>query len=149
MRSKLFERGYAGLALNVLSLTLIASMTLPQALRKRASAPPVPVVQDTSSPVNCLGTLFALRANTLRFGGGPKLVVSLDVTRADRCAGRFGQPVGRLHGFLVLAPDRLAVRTHLRTALQSPWLALCRWVRAECLDTNAVIRWIPAQDGAR
>ena len=147
MRGILVGRGLAALALIFLWPALTASMTLPQAFQKPSYAPPVNAAQAPSQPVTCLGTLFSVRANALRFGGSPKLVVSLDLTRADRCAGRFGQPVGRLHGFFVLTPDRLAVRTQLRTSLQSRWLALCQWVRADCLDTNAVIRWIPARHG--
>ncbi len=147
MRGIHVGRWPAALALGFLWLALTASMTLPQAFQKQMTVPVANAAQAPSEPVSCLGTLFALRANTLRFGGSPKLVVSLDVTRADRCAGRFGQPVGRLHGFFVLTPDRLAVRTHLRTALRSRLLELCRWVRADCLDTNAVIRWFPARDG--
>ena len=145
MRGILVRRWPSALALIFLWLALTASMTLPQALRKTSYAPPVNAAQAPSEPVTCLGTLFSVRANALRFGGSPKLVVSLDLTRADRCAGRFGQPVGRLHGFFVLTPDRLAVRTHLRTSLQSRWLALCQGVRADCLDTNVVIRWVSAR----
>ena len=147
MRGILVGGWPAALALIFVWLALTASMRLPQALKQPASAALVNSALAPSAPVTCLGTLFSLRANTLRTGSLPKLVVALDVTRADRCAGRIGQPVGRLNGFFVLAPDRLAIRTQLRTGLRSRWLELCRWVRADCLDTNAVIRWLPAWAG--
>ena len=96
----------------------------------------------TAAPVRCVGTLARVQAHWLRLGGWPKVVIALDVTRADRCAAAFGQPVGRLHAYFVLTRDKLAVRTHLRANSNSPWMRACRLIRPECLEVNTVIRWI-------
>jgi hypothetical protein len=147
MRGMLSRRRLpAALVLVLFWYSLTASAAAPLNPAQPGLAPPwVRATRVASAPVRCVGTLFYLRANTLQRSGWPKLIVSLDLTRADRCAGRFGQPVGRLHGFFVMTRDRLSVRTHLRASSNSYWLSLCRQVRPDCLDINTVIRWVPAR----
>ena len=133
----------AALVLGLYWFALTASAAAPLAPPQPIAEPsPVRTASGITLPVRCVGTLLYLRTNTLRLGGWPKLIVSLDITRADRCAGQYGQPVGRLHGFLVFTREKLMVRTYLRTGQPSSYLLqLCRVARQGCLDINAVIRW--------
>jgi hypothetical protein len=143
MRRRFFGRRLpAALVLGLVWLSLTASVEAPRILAPPSLAlPSVVTPSGASPPVSCVGTLFDFRANTLHLNGWPKLIVTLDVTRADRCAGPFGRSVARLHGFMVLTRDRMAVRTHLRGAQPSYWLQLCQLARPNCLDVYAVVRW--------
>jgi hypothetical protein len=146
MRGLLSRRMPAALVLGLYWFALTASAAAPLAPPPSMAAPtPVRAVSVMTQPVRCVGTLMYLRTNTLRIGGWPKLIVSLDITRADRCAGQYGQPVGRLHGFLVFTREKLTVRTYMRTGQPPSYLVqLCRVARQDCLDINAVIRWGPS-----
>lgn len=151
MRGRYLQRRLFGaLVMGLLWFSLTASVEAPQVLLPPADAPPAVVAQTVAPvPISCVGTLLDFRATTLRLSDWPKLIVSLDVTRADRCVGRFGRPVGRLHGFMVVTRDRLSVRTYLRANQQSPWVQLCRAVRTDCMDVNAVLRWPSFSDKAQ
>jgi hypothetical protein len=136
----------AAFMLSVCWLCLTASVAAPNNPNPEPYAPPVVrAAHVTSEPIRCLGTVFYVQAHSLLVDGWPKLVLALDITRADRCVGFFGRPVGRLHGFFVLTRDKLSVRTHLRTSHQGYWMRLCQTLRPGCLDVNAVMRWrVPA-----
>lgn len=136
----------AAFVLSVYWLCLTASVAVPRNPNPEPYAPPaVRAAHVTSEPVRCLGTVFYVRAYSLSVNGWPKLVLALDITRADRCAGSFGRPVGRLNGFFVLTREKLLVRTQLRTSHQGYWMRWCQNVRPGRLDVNAVVRWrVPA-----
>jgi hypothetical protein len=147
MRGLFYRRPWtAALVLGTYWLCLTASVAAPQNPDLEPYAPPVVrATQVASEPIRCLGTVFYAQAHRLSTDGWPSLALALDVTRADRCAGAFGRPVGRLHGFFVLTREKLAVRTHLRASHQGYWMRLCQTVRPDCLDVNAVVRWrVPA-----
>jgi hypothetical protein len=134
------RRLVAALVLGLFWSSLTATVAAPL-FEHNSLAPPVRATRVPGAPVRCVGTLVYLRTHALRVTTWPKVVITLDVTRADRCDGPFGRPVGRLHGDVVLTRDMLSVRTHLRTSQASPWVRACQWLRPDCLDVNAVVRW--------
>ncbi len=146
----LWRRLPAALVLGLYWITLTASVDAPQVLLPPPQAPPKVIGRHvTPAPVSCVGTLVDLRRNMLRLGDGPKLIILLEITRADRCAGRFGAPVGRLQGVLVLTRDRVVVRSDLRTSQPGYWLNLSRQARPDCVDFEAIIRWPSAPARSR
>ena len=87
-RMFLRRRWPAALVLGLYWFSLTASVAgAPPDASLPAGSPLAQAVSVASPPVRCLGTLFYARAETLQLSGWPKIIVSVDVTRADRCAG--------------------------------------------------------------